>query len=158
MRQQRRDLLAAAIALVTLTLAIGAAVIGRIDPGIDLQVEGDHLVVAHVTPYSPATNDQVKVGIIPIVDVAPIYLGQKQGFFANRKIELTMESGQGGAAIVPGVVSGQFQFGFSNMTSLLIAETKDVPIKVVANGVASTGEAGKDFGGVVVKKDSPITR
>jgi len=102
--------------------------------------------------------DQVKVGIIPIVDVAPIYLGQQQGFFKSRKIELTMESGQGGAAIVPGVVSGQFQFGFSNMTSLLIAQTKNVPIKVVSNGVASTGEAGKDFGGVVVKKGSPITK
>ena len=102
--------------------------------------------------------DQVKVGIIPIVDVAPIYLGQKQGFFSKRKIELTMESGQGGAAIVPGVVSGQFQFGFSNITSLLIAQTKNVPIKIVSNGVASTGEAGKDFGGVVVKKDSPITK
>src|SRR5687768_11010999 len=38
--------------------------------------------------------DQVKVGVIPIVDVAPIYLGQKKGFFGNRKIELTMESGQ----------------------------------------------------------------
>ena len=50
MRQQRRDLLAAAIAIVALTLGIGAIVIGRIRPGIDLQVDGDHLVVAHVTP------------------------------------------------------------------------------------------------------------
>jgi len=101
---------------------------------------------------------QVKVGIIPIVDVAPIYLGQQKGFFKSRNIELTMESGQGGAAIVPAVVSGQFQFGFSNITSLLIAQTKNVPIKVVANGVASTGAAGKDFGGVVVRKDSAITK
>ncbi|WP_229075928.1 ABC transporter substrate-binding protein [Actinoplanes sp. DH11] len=100
--------------------------------------------------------DKVKVGVIPIVDVAPIYLGQKQGFFAKRNIELTMEAGQGGAAIVPGVVSGQFQFGFSNMTSLMIAQTKSVPIKVVSNGVASTGVDGKDFGAVVVKGDSAI--
>jgi len=64
MRQQRRDVLAAGIALVALTLGIGAAVIGRINPGIDLQVEGDHLVVTRVTPYSPATNDQVQVGMI----------------------------------------------------------------------------------------------
>ncbi|MEU7901496.1 ABC transporter substrate-binding protein [Actinoplanes sp. NPDC049118] len=110
------------------------------------------------TPTSEGGVAQVKVGIIPIVDVAPIYLGQQKGFFKTRNIELTMESGQGGAAIVPGVVSGQFQFGFSNMTSLLIAQTKNVPVKVVANGVASTGEAGKDFGGVVVRKDSPITK
>jgi NitT/TauT family transport system substrate-binding protein len=98
----------------------------------------------------------VKVGVIPIVDVAPIYLGKQKGFFASRKIDLSMESGQGGAAIVPGVVSGQFQFGFSNFTSLLIAQTKNVPIKVVANGNASTGVAGKDFGGVTVKANSPI--
>jgi NitT/TauT family transport system substrate-binding protein len=102
--------------------------------------------------------DQVKVGVIPIVDVSPLYLGQQRGFFKSRNMELSMESGQGGAAIVPGVLSGQFQFGFSNITSLLIAETKNVPVKIVSNGVASTGVAGKDFGGVVVRKDSPITK
>ncbi|MDI6097076.1 ABC transporter substrate-binding protein [Actinoplanes sp. NEAU-A12] len=100
--------------------------------------------------------DKVKVGVIPIVDVAPIYLGQQKGFFSRRNIELTLEAGQGGAAIVPGVVQNQTQFGFSNVTSLMIAQTKNVPIKVVAAGVASTGEAGKDFGAVVVKADSPV--
>ncbi|MEV4279426.1 ABC transporter substrate-binding protein [Actinoplanes xinjiangensis] len=100
--------------------------------------------------------DQVKVGVIPIVDVAPIYLGQQKGFFKNRNIELTLEAGQGGAAIVPGVVNNQTQFGFSNLTSLLIAQTKGLPIKAVAAGASSTGEAGKDFGAVVVKADSPI--
>jgi NitT/TauT family transport system substrate-binding protein len=88
--------------------------------------------------------------------VAPIYLGKEKGFFSSRDIELTMETGQGGAAIVPGVVSGQFQFGFSNVTSLMVAQTQNVPIKAVVNGNASTGQDGADFGGVVVKKDSPI--
>jgi NitT/TauT family transport system substrate-binding protein len=112
------------------------------------------------SPESTTTGQEgstkVTVGVIPIVDVAPIYLGKEKGFFTSRGIDLTMESGQGGAAIVPGVVSGQFQFGFSNVTSLMIAQTKNVPIKVVANGVASTGQAGADFGGVTVKGDSPI--
>ncbi|WP_326554837.1 ABC transporter substrate-binding protein [Micromonospora sp. NBC_01813] len=98
----------------------------------------------------------ITVGVIPIVDVAPIYLGKDKGFFTKRGINLTMESGQGGAAIVPGVVSDQFQFGFSNVTSLLSAQVADVPVKVVANGVASTGSTDGDFGGVAVKADSPI--
>ncbi|MFV2017019.1 ABC transporter substrate-binding protein [Micromonospora sp. LOL_023] len=98
----------------------------------------------------------VTVGVIPIVDVAPIYLGKDKGFFTKRGINLTMESGQGGAAIVPGVVSDQFQFGFSNVTSLLTAQVADVPIKAVANGVASTGSTDGDFGGVAVKGDSSI--
>ncbi|MFV2010172.1 MULTISPECIES: ABC transporter substrate-binding protein [unclassified Micromonospora] len=110
------------------------------------------------TDEGGGTDDvtDVTVGIIPIVDVAPIYLGEEKGFFAKRGINLTMESGQGGAAIVPGVVSEQFQFGFSNVTSLLTAQTRDVPVQIVANGVASTGNPEADFGGVVVREDSPI--
>ena len=100
--------------------------------------------------------EKVKVGVIPIVDVAPIYLGKEKGFFSERKIDLQLESGQGGAAIVPGVVSGQFQFGFSNITSLLVAQDKGLGLKVVASGNSSTGEAGKDFGAVVVTANSPI--
>ena len=99
---------------------------------------------------------KVKIGVIPIVDVAPIYLGIKQGFFSAEKLEVTLETAQGGAAIVPGVVSGQYQFGFSNTTSLLLAGSQGLPLKAVTAGVASTGESGKDFGAVVVKADSPI--
>ncbi|NEA23270.1 ABC transporter substrate-binding protein [Actinomadura bangladeshensis] len=99
----------------------------------------------------------VKVSVIPIVDVAPIYLGDQQGFFAEQGLKLELQSAQGGAAIVPAVVSGQVDFGFSNMTSLLIARSKDLPLKVVAPGAGSTGVQGKDFGGVVVKAGSPIT-
>ncbi|MFD8126753.1 ABC transporter substrate-binding protein [Streptomyces mirabilis] len=98
----------------------------------------------------------VKVGVIPIVDVAPLYLGQQKGFYGKRGLKLSMTTAQGGAAIVPGVVSGQFQFGFSNMTSLMIAQNQNVPVKAVVNGVASTGVAGKDFGAITVKKGSPI--
>src|SRR3712207_238893 len=101
-------------------------------------------------------RDQVTVGVIPIVDVAPIYLGEQQGFFDEQGIELTLETAQGGAAVVPGVMNGQYQFGFSNVTSLLLAAEEGLPLQVVANGVASTGEQGADFGAVVAKPESGI--
>ena len=100
--------------------------------------------------------DKVDVGVIPIVDVAPIYLGKDKGFFEDEGIDLSMETGQGGAAIVPGVASGQFQFGFSNLTSLMVAAEQGLGIKVVAAGNSTTGEVGKDFGAVVVPGDSTI--
>lgn len=99
----------------------------------------------------------VKVGIIPIVDVAPLYLGQKKGFYTRHGLKLSLTTAQGGAAIVPGVVSGQFQFGFSNMTSLMLARSRNVPVQAVVNGVASTGLPGKDFGAITVKKGSSLT-
>ncbi|MFC9316989.1 ABC transporter substrate-binding protein [Streptomyces nigra] len=98
----------------------------------------------------------VKVGLIPIVDVAPLYLGQKKGFFKEQGLELEFTTAQGGAAIVPGVASGQFQFGFSNVTSLMVAQSNGVPVKAVANGIASTGEPGEDFGALMVEKGSPL--
>lgn len=99
----------------------------------------------------------VEVGIVPVLDVAPIYLGRKKGFYADRGIELELSPAQGGAAIVPGVVSGQFQFGFSNTTSLLVARSKNVPVKAVANGAASTGKDGADFAAITVGKGSSLT-
>ena len=99
---------------------------------------------------------KVSVGVIPIVDVAPIYLGVKKGFFSAQGLDVTLQTAQGGAAIVPAVVSGQYQFGFSNSISLLLANSQGLPLKVVAEGNASTGSEGKDFGAVIVKADSPI--
>lgn len=99
----------------------------------------------------------VKLGLIPIVDVAPVYLGVRKGFYEKHGLKLSITTAQGGAAIVPGVVSGQFQFGFSNMTSLMVAQSNNVPVKAVSNGIASTGVQGEDFGALTVKKGSPIT-
>jgi NitT/TauT family transport system substrate-binding protein len=98
----------------------------------------------------------VSVGVIPIIDVAPIYLGKQKGFFSSRGIDLTLVPEQGGAPIVKGVLSGRYQFGFSNVTSLMAAQSEGAPLKAVANGVASTGRPGRDFSAIVVADGSPI--
>ncbi|TPW30410.1 ABC transporter substrate-binding protein [Pararhizobium mangrovi] len=115
------------------------------------------LAAAFATGSSARAADKVTVGVIPIVDVAPIYLGKEKGFFEKQGIDLTLQLAQGGAAIVPSVVSGQYQFGFSNMTSLIVAQSRGLDFKVVAAGDSSTGKAGKDFSAIVVPKDSTIS-
>ncbi len=98
----------------------------------------------------------VTVGVIPITDVAPIYLGVQEGFFEEEGLELTLTPAQGGAAIVPAVVSGDMDFGFSNVTSMIIARSQGLPIQIVANGNSSTGDRDEDFAGVMVAGDSDI--
>jgi NitT/TauT family transport system substrate-binding protein len=98
----------------------------------------------------------VTVGVIPIVDVAPIYLGVQEGIFEDHGLDVTLELAESGAAIVPAVVSGEYQFGFSNLTSLLVASSEGLPLKVVAPGDFSTGEVGADFSAVVAPADSDI--
>ncbi|MCQ1947414.1 MULTISPECIES: ABC transporter substrate-binding protein [unclassified Arthrobacter] len=99
---------------------------------------------------------QVTVGVIPIVDVAPIYLGVQEGFFEAEGLELELQPAQGGAAIVPAVMSGSMDFGFSNISSMLLAKSKGLDVQVVSAGAASTGEDGADFGGILVNPDAGI--
>ncbi|MGY1620614.1 ABC transporter substrate-binding protein [Geodermatophilus sp. SYSU D00965] len=99
---------------------------------------------------------QIRVGAIPIVDVAPLYLGIQQGIFEQHDLEVEPFLAQGGAAIVPAVVNGEAQFGFSNITSLLQATGRGVPLALVAPGPGATGNAEDDFAAVVVPADSPI--
>jgi NitT/TauT family transport system substrate-binding protein len=102
----------------------------------------------------PAT---VKVGVIPIADVAPLYLGIKQGFFKQEKLTIKPVPAEGGAAIVAATVSGDDQIGFSNTTSLLIANSKNVPVKLIAQGVAGAEKTSGAWDAVLVKKGSSIT-
>jgi NitT/TauT family transport system substrate-binding protein len=99
---------------------------------------------------------KVSVGVIPILDVAPLYLGIQKGIFTKHGLEVTPKPAQGGAAIVPAVLAGEDQIGFSNVVSLLTAKEKGVPLIAVAGGSSSTGDAAKDFNAVVVSKSSKV--
>ena len=111
----------------------------------------------HPTPATPASPDKVNAGVIAIVDVAPIYLGKQKGFFTKRNIDLTLETAQGGAGDRPGGGRpGSTSSASATWSRCCWPSRKDVPIKVVANGNNSTGDAEADFGGLVVK-DPAIT-
>ena len=97
---------------------------------------------------------QISVGVIPIVDVAPIYLGVQEGIFEEHGLELELTLAQGGAAIIPAVQSGDFDFGFSNITSLVIGKSQGLPLELVAPGPQTTGEPGNDFASLLVPEDS----
>jgi NitT/TauT family transport system substrate-binding protein len=107
-------------------------------------------------PAPGGRPDRVSIGVIPIVDVAPAYLGKAKGFFREHNIDLTLVPEQGGAAIVQGVLADKYPFGFSNATSLMVAQAGGSPVKAIATGVASNGRPGRDFSAVVVRDGSPI--
>src|SRR5215218_6241618 len=91
-----------------------------------------------------ASNKPVtlKVGVIPIADVAPLYVGIKQGFFKEENLTIQPQIAEGGATITAQTVSGDLQIGFSNVTSLIIASSKKLPVQIIASGVK--GAASED--------------
>jgi NitT/TauT family transport system substrate-binding protein len=105
---------------------------------------------------SALAADKVTVGVIPITDVAPIYLGVAKGFFTEQNLDVTLQTAQGGAELVTPVMTGQREFGFSNISSLLIAQTRGLDIVALAAGASSTGEKGRDFGAIIAPGDGPL--
>lgn len=103
-----------------------------------------------------AAMEHIEVGVIPIVDVAPIYLGVKEGLFKKEGLDVKLTLAQGGAAIVPAVTSGQMDFGFSNITSMIVGKSKGLPLKMMAPGGSTTGDTKADFASVMTKPDTGI--
>ncbi|WP_190264523.1 ABC transporter substrate-binding protein [Glutamicibacter nicotianae] len=101
--------------------------------------------------------EQITVGVIPIVDTAPIWLGEAKGFFAAEGLDLEIETATGGSAIVPGIQSGSYDFAFSNLISVMVANDKGLDMEFVANGISTTGDESSDVGSVLVKGDSKIS-
>jgi NitT/TauT family transport system substrate-binding protein len=94
-----------------------------------------------------------------LADLAPLYIGEKQGFFADHglKINPTVLP-QGGPAVVPAVLSGKAQFGSVTNASVLLAVTQGIPIKNIAPGTNGGTDPAKDNSQTVALKSSGITR
>jgi NitT/TauT family transport system substrate-binding protein len=82
--------------------------------------------------------------------------GVDQGFFDKRDLKVEVTPSQGGATVVPSVLSGKVDIGGSNLVSVLLARGKDIPVKVVAPGTFVRDDPRQDFSAIVVSKDSDI--
>jgi NitT/TauT family transport system substrate-binding protein len=129
--------------LLTLALAAGATGCGDDDDGGGNGGGGGQ----------PTT---LNVGVIPIADVAPLYLGMKKGFFEDEQLTIKPQLAEGGAAITPAVMSGDFQIGFSNVISLLIAASQDLPVQIISQGVLAGKTEEEAWADLLVLKDGPI--
>jgi NitT/TauT family transport system substrate-binding protein len=137
-----------AIALVGAMALLAAACGGDDDDG------GDEASQTTEAPSEELTS--IKVGVVPVVDVAPLYLGIDKGFFEEEGLEVEPVVAQGGAAIIPAVVAGDQEIGFSNVVSLMLGQTQDLPVKIISQGIQATDDPDNDTAAIAVKGDSDI--
>ncbi len=136
-----------AIALVG-AMALLAAACGDDDD------DGDE--ASQTTEAASEELTSITVGVVPVVDVAPLYLGISQGFFEEEGLEVEPVVAQGGAAIIPAVVAGDQEIGFSNVVSLMLAQTQDLPVTIISQGIQATDDPENDTAAIAVKGDSDI--
>lgn len=100
---------------------------------------------------------KVKVGVLPAVDLAPVYLGIKNGYFKDEGIEVVPQILDSGPAIVAAVIAGDAQIGFSNPVSLLVGRSQGLPLTLVAPAGADGDSEETALASIFVKGDSKIT-
>jgi NitT/TauT family transport system substrate-binding protein len=97
---------------------------------------------------------RVRLGTLPIVDVAPVHIALQKGYFKAEGLDVELTGLQGGAAGIPLLSTGELDFSFGNYVSFIAAQTKgDAKLKLVADGF----QAGPQTFVVVAPGDSSIT-
>jgi NitT/TauT family transport system substrate-binding protein len=88
------------------------------------------------------------------VPAAFLEYGVSRGYFKKHNLNVKVKPSQGGATVVPAVLSGSVDIGGSNLVSILLARSKNIPVKVIAPGTFV--QRTRDFSAIIVKGDSPI--
>jgi NitT/TauT family transport system substrate-binding protein len=100
--------------------------------------------------------DEIRVGTIPIVDSTPLQAAIKFGYFSDVGLKVDPSPAPGGAAILPALAAGQFDFAFSNTVSTLLGVNEDLDFRIVTAG-CSTGPQPPDLAGLVARRAEKIT-
>lgn len=111
------------------------------------------------TSGTPATDEltPVAIGLLPILDSAPLHVGLEQGFFEDEGIDLTIEPIQGGPAGVAAVTTGDLQFSFTSPISFFQAHSQGIELVYAGAAGSSTGDPEADVVGFVAAPGSDIT-
>jgi len=94
----------------------------------------------------------VNVGVLPIIDDAPVYVALEHGLFDANGLDVTAVTLNSGEQATSELLSGQLQFAFSNYVSTILAASHGAQLRIVADGA----QALPNVNDLVVAHDSPI--
>ncbi|WP_026422972.1 ABC transporter substrate-binding protein [Actinokineospora inagensis] len=81
---------------------------------------------------------KIKVGVLPVVDVAPFYRAIEQGYFKEQGLDVEPVVEASGAASINAVLSGDIDIAFSSYPAPLLAQSrKFADFKIVADALAA---------------------
>lgn len=95
----------------------------------------------------PAEIQKITVSINPSSQFAPMFLGIESGIFADHGLELEIVPQTDVAAILSGVSSGQYDFGFATVVHVVNANLNNIPIRAVTS---IEGQLSKDDEGTTL--------
>jgi len=95
----------------------------------------------------------IKVGLLPVMGVAPFYIALGKGYFKDEGLNVTPEVFKSGADAIPAMTGGSIDAVFTNYVSLFSAQAKGVAKFRV---IAEASNAAPNSLGLYVMPTSPI--
>ncbi|KAD4060018.1 thiamine biosynthesis protein [Arthrobacter yangruifuii] len=99
---------------------------------------------------------EIVVGVLSIAPSSAMQYGIDEGIFEKHGLDIELQPGTGGAAMLPAVSTGDIQFAVGNPLSVMVAKDKGLDMKIVS-GYSNSLAEGNDINGVVTRADSGIT-
>ena len=115
------------------------------------------IIVVFVVFVSCTKKDiktKIRVGYIPVTHCIPLYIAQEDGLFAKAGLDVELVPLPGGPKILEALSSGDIQFGFSNVASVILARSQGRPILAITGGPLETIN-NRDHA-IMVSLNSPI--
>ena len=107
------------------------------------------------TPAAQAADVKLRVAVLPIANLTPVYISKKNGFFQSEGLDVDLTVAQGGAELLPTLVAGTIQIGYSAWIPALLARAQGYDLMILA-GHANARDKPPEGGALLVPKDSPI--
>lgn len=104
------------------------------ESGSDAMSESDESESGDATDGAPEKTE-LTLGLIPIADVAPIFIAIERGFFEEEGLTITTEFSAGGAAAIPALQAGDIDFAFGGYPSTFKAIEAGVELVITQEAV-----------------------
>ena len=96
------------------------------------------LATPFVARTALAQRAPARVGVIPIIGAAPIFVAEKEGWVKEAGLDLTFTTFESGPAMIQALASGTIDIYVAGVAPLGVARSRGVDVKVVAS--TATGE------------------
>lgn len=97
----------------------------------------------------------LRVGIIPIASLTPLYAGEKLGYFEQEGLKIERQNVFTSDALLAALAAGTIDVAYANVVTLVLARAAGFDLVMVSSHTRAH-MAPPDNGALVVSKDSPI--
>jgi len=136
---RRRSTVGALVALLTILVLPGGNALGQSDVKAPTQ--------------SQATLTQLKMGVFPAADFAPLFVGFKRGIFKKHGLDIKVQFIFTGTGLMSGLTSGALDLATNSATAGATGIANGLPVKIVALSALTPT---KGYIDVLVRRDSDI--